>query len=204
EGLRPMGKITRHAPGRSARPGAWGFGVALALLVGVAARTRGEGVASRTALVPGSFAIRDVTVIPMAGKAVLRDANVLVRDGRIAAVGRADRVAVPEGTRTIDGRGKYLIPGLADMHVHLYSDDEAPDSVAPDELGVMLANGVTTIRLMIGTPEHLALRREIEAGRVLGPQLWVASPQFTGRPDSNCRVVTTPDEATAAVKEVAD
>ena len=76
--------------------------------------------------------------------------------------------------------------------------------MASDELGVMLANGVTTIRLMIGTPEHLALRREIEAGRLIGPQLWIASPQFTGRKDLNCRVVKTPEEAKAAVNEVAD
>jgi len=68
----------------------------------------------------------------------------------------------------------------------------------------MLANGITAIRLMIGTPEHLKLRREIEAGRVVGPQLWIASPQFTGRKDQNARVVTTPEEARAAVKEVAD
>jgi hypothetical protein len=68
----------------------------------------------------------------------------------------------------------------------------------------MPANRVTTIRLMIGTPEHLALRREIEAGRVVGPQLWVASPQFTGRKDLNCRVVKTAAEAMAAVNEVAD
>jgi imidazolonepropionase-like amidohydrolase len=174
------------------------------MLIGVAARTRGEDDTSRTSLVPGSFAVREVTVIPMSGGPATRIATVLVRDGRIASVGEADEVAVPEGTREIDGRGKYLIPGLADMHVHLYSDDEAADSVAPDELGVMLANGVTAIRLMIGTPEHLALRREIEAGRLVGPQLWVASPQFTGRKDLNCRVVTTPDEATAAVNEVAD
>ena len=79
-----------------------------------------------------------------------------------------------------------------------------PTRSLPDELGVMLANGVTTIRLMIGTPEHLALRREIEAGRMVGPQLWVASPQFTGRKDTNCRVVKTAAEAEAAVKEVAD
>jgi hypothetical protein len=90
------------------------------------------------------------------------------------------------------------------MHVHLYSDDETPDSLAGDELGVMLANGVTAIRLMIGTPEHLQLRRRIESGGMLGPQLWVASPQFIGTPDVNSRVVTTPDDATAAVKEVAD
>ena len=125
--------------------------------------------------------IRDVTVISMAGESCSGPASVLVRDGRIASIGKASDVAVPEGARAIDGRGKFLIPGLADMHVHLYSDDEAPDSVAPDELGVMLANGVTTIRLMIGTPEHLVLRREIEAGggraAALGREPAVHGPQ---------------------------
>ena len=58
------------------------------------------------------------------------------------------------------------------------------------ELGVMVANGVTATRLMIGTPEHLVLRREVEAGDIAGPQLWIASPQFIGR---RCQqpVVTT-------------
>ncbi|HEU4525532.1 MAG TPA: amidohydrolase family protein, partial [Gemmatimonadales bacterium] len=100
--------------------------------------------------------------------------------------------------------GKYLIPGLADMHTHLYSDGDIPDSVAKYELGVMVANGVTATRLMIGTPEHFTLRREVEAGRIAGPQLWIASPQFTGKEDVNSRVVTTPEDARAAVKEMAD
>ena len=106
--------------------------------------------------------------------------------------------------RRIDGRGKFLIPGLADMHVHLFMDEGAPKERAGNEFSVMLANGVTAIRLMIGTPDHLRLRREIEAGRLLGPQLWIASPQFTGRKDTNAKVVTTPEEASAAVKESAD
>ena len=151
--------------------------------------------ASRGALARGSFAVTNVAVIPMSSDSVLPGATVVVRDGRIAAVGPSGSIAVPKGARRIDGRGKYLIPGLADMHVHLYSDDETPDSLAGDELAVMIANGVTAIRLMIGTPEHLALRREIEAGRLLGPQLWIASPQFTGLEDVNSRRVTTPDGA---------
>lgn len=163
-----------------------------------------EAQASRAALQTGAFAITNVSVVPMTGPTVLGDSTVLVRDGRIVAVGPSASLSVPAGTRRIDGRGKFLIPGLADMHVHLFSDEEAPKSAAVDELGVMLANGVTAIRLMIGTPEHLALRREIQAGRMLGPQLWIASPQFTGRNDINARVVTTPEEAQTAVKEAAD
>jgi imidazolonepropionase-like amidohydrolase len=57
---------------------------------------------------------------------------------------------------------------------------------------------------MIGTAEHFTLRREVEAGRITGPQLWIASPQFTGKEDVNSRVVTTPEEARAAVKEMAE
>ena len=160
--------------------------------------------ASRGALAPGAFAVTNVTVVPMTADTVLRDATVLVRDGRITAVGRSAEVRVPSGVRRIEGRGRYLVPGLADMHVHLYSDDAAPDSLAPDELGVMVANGVTAVRMMIGTPEQLTLRRDVAAGRVLGPQLWVASPQLRGKPDVNTRVVTTPEEARAAVKALAD
>jgi imidazolonepropionase-like amidohydrolase len=160
--------------------------------------------ASRTALTPGTLAIVDVTVIPMTRDTALAHHTVVVRDGRIVTVGPVARVAVPRGARRIDGRGRWLIPGLADMHVHLHADDAIPDSVAPRELGVMLANGVTTARLMIGTPEHLVLRRDLLAGRVMGPQLWVASPQLTGRPAENARVVTTADEARAAVREVSE
>ena len=140
----------------------------------------------------------------MSKDTLIPDATVVVRDGRIAAIGATRNVQVPSGARRIDGRGKYLIPGLADMHTHLYSDGDSPDSVAKYELGVMVANGVTATRFMIGTPEHFALRREVEAGRIVGPQLWIASPQFTGKEDVNSRVVTSPEDARKAVKEAAD
>jgi imidazolonepropionase-like amidohydrolase len=163
-----------------------------------------QGKPSRTALTSGALAITGVTVIPMTGDTTLRGATVVVRDGRIADIGASRNVRVPSGARRVDGRGKYLIPGLADMHTHLYSDGDVPDSVGKYELGVMVANGITTARLMIGTPEHFTLRREVEAGRVTGPQLWIASPQFTGKEDVNSRVVTTPENARVAVKEMAD
>jgi imidazolonepropionase-like amidohydrolase len=180
------------------------FFVWILSLLGVVPSVANAGQPSRGALASATFAIKDVNVIPMTSPTVLRNATVLVREGRIVAVGPSASVKAPDGVRHIDGRGKYLIPGLADMHVHLFIDEGAPKEGAANEFGVMLANGVTAIRLMIGTPEHLRLRREIEAGRMLGPQLWIASPQFTGRKDTNARVVTTPEEAWAAVKEVAD
>jgi imidazolonepropionase-like amidohydrolase len=177
---------------------------AFALAAFAAPLSADQGKPSRSALVPGVFAITDVTVIPMTGDTTLRGTTVVVRDGRIAEIGATRNVKVPSGARRVDGRGKYLIPGLADMHTHLYSDGDIPDSVGKYELGVMVANGVTATRLMIGTPEHFTLRREVEAGRIAGPQLWIASPQFTGKEDVNSRVVTTPEDARVAVKEMAE
>jgi imidazolonepropionase-like amidohydrolase len=188
-------------------PHAAAFSLATAVLSLVTLVGTGTGHAqgSRGHLTDGLFAITGAAVLPMTSDTVVEDAVVVVRDGRIEAVGPSAKVKVPAGARRIDGRGKYLIPGLADMHTHLYSDDPAtPDSLGPHELGVMIANGVTVARLMIGTPEHLRLRREVETGRLLGPQLWVASPQFAGKQYDNGVVVTTPDNARAAVREAGD
>lgn len=149
-------------------------------------------------------AFEHVTVIPMDRERVLRDRTVVVRDGIIAEVGDARRVRVPQGAARIDGRGKYLLPGLVDMHAHLFSDDDFPDELGADELTLMLANGITTVRLMIGTPEHLALRARVERGELQGPTIYAASPQLTGSQrgaESNGRHVTTAEQARAAVRD---
>ncbi|HJR09567.1 MAG TPA: amidohydrolase family protein [Pyrinomonadaceae bacterium] len=142
-----------------------------------------------------------VHVIPMDRERVLRDQTVVVRDGMIAEIGDARKVRVPQGARRIDGRGKFLIPGLADMHVHLFTDDEFPDALAEDELKIMLAQGVTTIRLMTGTPEQLVLRAKSAKGEIVAPTIYAASPQFTGRKSNNAYVVTNETEAREAVRK---
>jgi hypothetical protein len=167
----------------------------------VAQRAQAE---TRGPTTPGTLAIRNVSVIPMTRDTVIRGATVIVRDGRIERILPA-RAEVPRGARTLDGQGKYLIPGLSDMHVHLFADGAAVhDSAGAAELGVMLANGVTTARLMIGTPQHLPLRDDVRAGRVLGPKLWVASPHINNRDEENAYVVKTPDEARAAVRKASE
>ena len=107
-----------------------------------------------------AIAFVDVNVIPMDKERVLRKQTVIVRDGLIAEIGDTKRIKIPKDAQRIDGRGRFLIPGLSDMHVHLFTDDEFPDALAEDEFKVMLAHGVTTIRLMTGTPEQLVLRRK--------------------------------------------
>ncbi|HEX2081611.1 MAG TPA: amidohydrolase family protein [Longimicrobium sp.] len=155
----------------------------------------------------GAVAFTHVSVIPMDRERVLPDQTVLVRGGRIVSIGPAASVQVPADARRVDGTGRFLIPGLADMHAHLLSDGAVPDSVAPDELRIMLANGVTTARLMIGTPEQFPLRAAVARGEVPGPTLFLASPQFAGRVYGdprhfNGRAVATPEQARAAVREV--
>jgi imidazolonepropionase-like amidohydrolase/pimeloyl-ACP methyl ester carboxylesterase len=151
-----------------------------------------------------TVAFTGVNVIPMDRERVLVNQTVIVRDGTIAEIGPAGKIKVPKGARKIDARGKFLIPGLTDMHAHLLSDEALPDSLAGDELKIMIANGVTTIRLMIGTPEHLILRKQSAAGEIVAPTIYAASPQFSGRPIGepfNGYVVKTGDEARAAVRK---
>lgn len=150
-----------------------------------------------------TIAFVGVNVIPMDKERVLSNQTVIVRDGMIAEIGDAKNVKVPNDAVKIEGRGKYLIPGLVDMHAHLLSDEELPDELAEDELKIMIANGVTTIRLMIGTPEHLVLRAKSATGEITAPTIYAASPQLTGRKFGdifNGYVVTNQEEARNAVK----
>lgn len=147
-----------------------------------------------------TVAFTNVNVIPMDKERVLRNQTVLVKNGSIAEIGT--KVKIPKDAQIVDGSGKYLIPGLMDMHTHLLSDgDEFPDSIAEDELKVMIANGVTTIRLMIGTPEQLVLRARSAKGEIIAPTIYSASPHLTGREQGNDFVVNTPEEAREAVRK---
>jgi imidazolonepropionase-like amidohydrolase len=141
----------------------------------------------------------NVNVIPMDRERVLRNQTVIVRDGLIVEIGDTTRIRIPGNAQRIDGAGKFLIPGLMDMRVHLFTDDEFPDALAEDEFKIMIAYGGTTIRLMTGTDEQLVLRRKGAKGEILAPTIYAASPQLTGRKSSNAYVVTAEAEARAAV-----
>ena len=147
-----------------------------------------------------SVAFTNVNVIPMDKERVLQNQTVLIKNGMIAEIGK--KVKIPKDAQVINASGKYLIPGLMDMHTHLLSDgDDYPDSIAEDELKVMIANGVTTIRLMIGTPEQLILRAKSANGEIIAPTIYSASPHLTGREQGNNFVVKTEEEAREAVRK---
>jgi imidazolonepropionase-like amidohydrolase len=149
-----------------------------------------------------TIAITNVNVIPMDKERVLSNQTVLVKDGLITEIGDAKKVKIPKGAQTVDGAGKYLIPGLMDMHVHMLSDEDGyPDELAEDELKIMVANGVTTVRFMIGTPEQLVLRAKSAKGEIIAPTIYAASPHLTGKEQGNDFVVKTEEEAREAVRK---
>lgn len=143
-----------------------------------------------------------VNVIPMDRERVLLDQTLVVKDGVITQIGDAKKVKVPKDAQTVPAKGKYLIPGLVDMHVHLLSDEAGyPDALAGDELKIMIANGVTTVRFMIGTPEQLVLRARSAKGEIIAPTIFAASPHLTGKEQGNDFLVKTEEEAREAVRK---
>ena len=112
-------------------------------------------------------AITHVNVIPMDRETVLHDQTVLIEDHKIIALGPADNTTVPGDASIINGRAKYLIPGLAEMHAHVTSLESVDHT-----LTLYVANGVTTARGMLGQPWHLKLRDNIANGSVLGPRFF--------------------------------
>jgi cytosine/adenosine deaminase-related metal-dependent hydrolase len=149
-----------------------------------------------------TLVIEHVAVIPMDRERVLEDQTVVIVGETIVSLGRG--LPTPADARRIDGRGKWLMPGLADMHAHLLADENIADEFQADELALILANGVTTMRDPIGKPSLLALRAAVARGEVLGPELWLGSPQLSGRTWPgvfNGREVHRADEARAAVRE---
>ncbi|HEV8253560.1 MAG TPA: amidohydrolase family protein [Vicinamibacteria bacterium] len=121
------------------------------------------------------IAFTHVTVIDGTGRPPQPDMTVIVRDGRIAAVGPSARTAPPPGARVVDGRGRFVIPGLWDMHVHLQLGD------TDRMMALFVANGVLGVRDTAAAAEKVfAWREEVASGRRLGPRIVAGGPQLDG------------------------
>ncbi|HEX8556594.1 MAG TPA: amidohydrolase family protein [Pyrinomonadaceae bacterium] len=169
---------------------AW-LSLSLAFVACAASPAGGATPAGRRTRTGGAqvVAFVGVNVVPLDRERVLADQTVVVRDGRITEIGPAGKVKVPAGAGRVDGRGKYLMPGLADMHAHLHPGDGSANDLAAQQLTLYLANGVTTVRNMIGASAHVLLRERVAAGKLLGPTLYTAGPPVTGK------VAATPEAA---------
>jgi hypothetical protein len=138
-----------------------------------------------------------VNVVPMDREGVLTQQTVIVREGRIAAVGPAASTTVPDGALRVDGRDKYLLPGLAEMHGHIPPPTQ-PQEFIETVLFLYVANGVTTVRGMLGAPGQLELREQARRGELLAPTLYLAGPSFSGNS------IKSVDEAIQKVRQQKD
>lgn len=122
--------------------------------------------------------IRDITLIDGTGAPARPHTTLIVRGERITAAGAAAKVAVPEGARVVEGRGRFAIPGLWDMHVHLwYSRNQLP---------VYVANGITGVRDMGSDhAQTKAWRRAAETGKAIGPHVVTSGPPVAGKPSDD-------------------
>jgi hypothetical protein len=122
-------------------------------------------------------AIVGVTTIPMDVDRMVAEQTVVVVDGRIVQVGPKNDVTTPSGALRIDGAHLYLMPGLADMHVHFQWTRQINERL----LTLFVASGVTTVLNMRGEPAHLRLRDDVAQGKILGPAIYTTGP-FIGDP----------------------
>jgi len=176
----------------------WLAGAGLAVTASAALPTAASAaVSAEDGLLDDILLIRDATVIDATGAPPKPRCSVLVIGDRIVAVSQLLDLDLPTGVRVVDGRGKYVIPGLWDMHTH----GTELERISP---ALQLVNGVTGIREMFGGyPEVRSIRDRIECGAVLGPRMVVASSIIDG-PVSLLGPpvirVGTPAEAVAAVR----
>lgn len=143
---------------------------------------------------PKSVAFANVSVVPMTGNQVLPNHTVVITGDRVTALGPAKTTRIPEGATRVEGQGKYLMPGLAEMHGHI-PPPTAPREFVDNVLFLYVAAGVTTVRGMQGAPGQLDLREASKRGEIVAPNLYLAGPQFSGAS------VKSGEDAIARVKQ---
>lgn len=153
----------------------------------------GADPTARTDASDPAVAFVGVRVIPMDSERVLEDHTVIVRGERIVAVGPRGSTPVPEEATVIEGRGRYLLPGLAEMHGHVPPPD-APRHHLESVLFLYVANGITTVRGMLGWPGQLELKERAASGEIVSPNLYLAGLSFNGNS------VSSPAEADSKVR----
>ena len=177
----------------SGRPLTWPIIAIGAFLMSPAAVAAGDEAASQ------SFALVGVNVIPMDEERVLTDQTVVVIDGFIRIIGAQDQTDVPDGIPTISGRGRFLLPGFADLHVHIAHEDDLLN---------YLNWGVTTVMHLggFGVPGSVLLehKQAISDGRMLGPSIYTTDRTLDGDPPSgnNSLVLATEEQARAEVRRL--
>jgi imidazolonepropionase-like amidohydrolase len=195
-----------HASGHSS--GNWCVRACITIALACTATAHLRAQAPSTVPVDSSVtAFVGVTVIPMDSERRLVDQTVVVADGLIRSIAPAGATAIPAGARRVEGRGRFLMPGLMDTHVHIGPYTTEPTNRLGAVVPLLLANGVTTARSMVGHDSHIALKTAVAEGRVLSPRLILAAPQITGPNASGAFTqfsVSTPEAARQKVRAARD
>ena len=158
-----MKKRTSH---RASGRGWWVLATAALLLAAGCADPGDAGI-------QGDAAIVGATIVDVATGEVVPAQTVVVADGSIVEIGPAADLVLADDVTRIDGTGRFLLPGLTDMHAHVFTED----GLVP-----YLANGITTVRNMWGGPMALAMREDVAAGRIPGPRVLTAGQLLDGAP----------------------
>ncbi|MBN1968170.1 MAG: amidohydrolase family protein [Candidatus Delongbacteria bacterium] len=132
--------------------------------------------------------IKNINIIPMNTEILLKNYNLIIEGEKIQSISPNISTEELSDSIVIDGTGKYLIPGLSDMHIHLNTEED---------LTLALVNGVTTVRNVFGFPHHLEWKKEIETGLRIGPRIFTSGKIIDGENPflPYASVVTTPEEA---------
>jgi len=141
--------------------------------------------------------LQDVNVLSMADDRIRSGQTVIISDGVIAWIGDRAEADVPEGATVVTG-DYYVMPGLAEMHAHIPPSNQG-EQMMLDVLALYLANGITTIRGMLGQPAHLELRERAARGEIASPRIITSGPSLSGNsvdsPETGRRMVREQAEA---------
>ena len=153
---------------------------------------------SQQATSSDTLAITHVTIINLDGQPPKSEITVLIRGGKISTIGKTGQSEIPENATRFDGTGKFLIPGLWDMHVHILTPER--------DFPMFIANGVLGVRNMGGVPKDVfQWRDDVASGRVLGPRMVACGPIVDGPHPSHPEhaiSVTTADDGRRAVQSL--
>ncbi|HVG70510.1 MAG TPA: amidohydrolase family protein [Vicinamibacterales bacterium] len=146
-------------------------------IVALVVLTAGQPTAQQPAVVFEHVTRISMDRLPAA--ATDADATVLIQNGVVTGIGSGTALSskIPAGALRIDGRGKFLMPALAEMHAHIPTDPAEAERV----LFMYVANGIGTIRSMLGDPSHFRLRERVMRGEIIGPTMILSGPSFNGQ-----------------------
>jgi len=157
---------------------------------------KNESTAASETIDSTDIVFTHANVIPMDSERILEDQSLWIRGGKVYKMGKD--LSFPKGTQVIESRGKYIMPGISEMHAHIPVAQEGNDELVRETLFLYLANGITTIRGMLGHPYHLELKKQIERGEVLSPRVYTSGTSVNG---NTVKTVEEADENIRSQKE---